>query len=37
MRFWFLLAAIMGPRFFRRFVLFFALGAGLFLYSLLRA
>lgn len=37
MRFCFLLAAMMGPRFFRRFVFFFALGAGLLLYSLVRA
>jgi hypothetical protein len=37
MRLWFILAAMMGPRFFRRFVLFFALGAGLLLYSLLRS
>jgi len=37
MRFWFLLAAMMGPRFFRRFVVFFAIGAGLLLFSLLRA
>lgn len=37
MRFWFLLAAMMGPRFFRRFLFFFAIIAGLFLYSLLRA
>lgn len=37
MRFWFLLAALMGPRFFARFLFFFVLGAGLFLYCLLRA
>lgn len=37
MRFWFLLAAMMEPRFFRRFVFFFALGAGLLLCSLLRS
>jgi hypothetical protein len=37
MRFWFLLATMMGPRFFRCFVLFFAIGAGLLLYSLLRS
>lgn len=37
MRFCFLMAAMMGPRFFRRFVFFFALGAGLFLYALLRS
>lgn len=36
MRFWFLMAAMMGPRFFRRFVFFFALGAGVLLYSLVR-
>jgi hypothetical protein len=37
MRFWFILAAMMGPRFFRRFVFFFALAAGVLLYSLLRS
>jgi hypothetical protein len=34
---WFLLAALMGPKFFARFLFFFVLGAGLFLYCLLRA
>ena len=29
MRFWFLIAAMMGPRFFARFLLFFVLGMGL--------
>lgn len=37
MRFWFLIAAMMGPRFFTRFVLFFILGMGLLLYCLVRA
>jgi hypothetical protein len=37
MRFWFLIAAIMGPRFFARFLLFFILGIGLLFYCLLRA
>lgn len=37
MRFCFLLAAIIGPEFFRRFVLFFVIGLGLFLYCLLHA
>lgn len=37
MSFWFLLAALMGPRFFARFVLFFVLGMGLFLHCFLRA
>jgi hypothetical protein len=37
MRFWVLLAAMMGPRFFGRFVLFFILGMGLLLYCFLRA
>jgi hypothetical protein len=37
MRFWFILAGMMGPRFFRRFVFFFGIGAGLFLYALLRS
>jgi hypothetical protein len=37
MRLWFILAAMMGPGFFRRFVFFFAIGAGLLLYSLLRS
>lgn len=37
MRFWFLLAATMGPRFFGLFVVFFAIGAGLLLYAVLHA
>jgi hypothetical protein len=37
MSFLFLLAALMGPRFIARIVLFFVLGMGLFLYCLLRA
>jgi hypothetical protein len=37
MRFWFLVAAMMGPRFFRRFIFFFTIGAGLFFYALLRS
>ena len=37
MRFWFLLAAVMAPRFFRRFIFLFALGMALMLYCLLRA
>ena len=37
MRFWFLLATLLGPDFFRRFLFFFALGMGFVLYSLLRA
>ena len=37
MSFWFLLAALMGPRFFARFALFFVLGMGFFLYCLVRA
>jgi hypothetical protein len=37
MRLWFLLAAMMGPRFFERFLLFFVLGVGLLLLCLLRA
>jgi hypothetical protein len=32
MRFWFLLAAVMGPRFFRRFIFLFALGMALMVY-----
>ena len=32
MRFWFLIAAMMGPRFFARFLLFFVLGMGLLFY-----
>lgn len=37
MRFWLLLAPLLGPDFFRCFLLFFALGMGVVLYSLLRA
>jgi hypothetical protein len=36
MNFWFFLAALMGPRFFARFMLFFVLGMGLMLYCFLR-
>jgi hypothetical protein len=36
MSFWFLLAALMGPRFFARFVLFFVLGTGLAPYCFVR-
>jgi hypothetical protein len=36
MRLFFLISAMMGPHFFGRFLLFFALGAGLFLYCLVR-
>jgi hypothetical protein len=37
MNFWLFLAALMGQRFFARFVLFFILGMGLMLYCFLRA
>ena len=37
MNLWFLLAALMGARFFARFMLFFLLGMGLMLYCFLRA
>ena len=37
MRFWFLIAAMMGPRVFARFLLFFVVGMGLLLYCFLRA
>lgn len=37
MRLWFLIAAMMGPRFFARFLLFFILGMGLLFYCFLRA
>lgn len=37
MRLFFLISAMMGPRFFARFLLFFALGAALFLYCLVRS
>jgi hypothetical protein len=36
MRLFFLISAIMGPRCFARFLFFFVLGAGMFLYCLLR-
>jgi hypothetical protein len=36
MKFWFFLAAMMGPRFFRRFVILFALGMGVMLYCFVR-
>jgi hypothetical protein len=36
MRLFFLISAMMGPRFFARFILLFALGTGLFLYCLVR-
>jgi hypothetical protein len=37
MRFWFVLAALMGPRFFRWFVVFFAIGMAVMLYCLIRS
>ncbi len=37
MRLFFLISAMMGPRFFARFLLFFVLGVGLFLFCLLRS
>jgi hypothetical protein len=37
MKFWFFLAAMMGPRFFHRFVVLFAIGMVLFLYCFLRS
>ena len=37
MRFWFFLAAMMGPRFLGRFVVLFALGMVLFLYCFMRS
>ena len=37
MRFWFIFAAMMGPKFFRRFIILFALGMALMLYSLARS
>jgi hypothetical protein len=37
MRFWFLLAALMGPRFFRRFIVLFALGMAVMFYCLIRS
>jgi hypothetical protein len=37
MRFWFLLAALMGPRFFRRFIVLVALGMAVMFYCLIRS
>ena len=37
MKFWFFLAATIGPRFFYRFVVLFAIGMVLFLYCFLRS
>jgi hypothetical protein len=37
MRFWFIFAAMMGPKFFRRFIALFAFGMALMLYSLIRS
>ena len=37
MRFWFILAAMMGPKFFRQFIVLFALGMALMFYSLIRS
>ena len=37
MRFWFIFAAMMGPRFFRRFIVLFAAGMALMLYCLVRS
>jgi hypothetical protein len=37
MGFWFILAALMGPRFFGRFALLFMLGMGFMLYCLIRS
>ena len=37
MRLFFLISAMMGPRFFARFLFFFTLGMGLLLYCFLRA
>jgi hypothetical protein len=37
MRLCFLIAVMMGPRFFERFLLFFTLGIGLLLFCFLRA
>jgi hypothetical protein len=35
--FWFILAPLMGPRFFARFALLFMLGMGFMLYCLIRS
>lgn len=37
MKFWFFLAAMMGPRFFHRFIVLFAFGMALLLYCFLRS
>lgn len=37
MRFWFAFAALMGPKFFRRFIVLFVAGMVLVLYCLLRS
>ena len=37
MGFWFILAALLGPRFFSRFALLFMLGLGFMLYCLIRS
>jgi hypothetical protein len=37
MRFWFIIAAMMGPKFLRRFIVLFALGMMLMFYSLIRS
>lgn len=37
MQFWFMFAAMMGPKFFRRFIVLFAIGMALMLYSLIRS
>ena len=37
MQFWFIFAAMMGPKFFRRFIVRFTIGMALMLYSLVRS
>jgi hypothetical protein len=37
MRFWFIFAATMGPKFFRRFAVLFVIGIAIMLYSLVRS
>jgi hypothetical protein len=37
MRFWFIFAAMMGPKFFRRFIVVFAIGMAVMLYSLVQS
>ena len=37
MRWWFIFAVLLGPKFFRRFIVLFALGMVLMLYSLIRS